>query len=339
MAQAPHIPMDFWRGREVAVTGATGFVGHHLAWQLAERGARVRALVRATSRRDHLAAAGIRCFEAPLDDAPALVRACTGCEFLFHLAGAVDFESDWERFQRINVEGTRNVLWAARAAGVRRVVHCSSIVAVGASETARSINETADWNLGPLRVPYVTTKRQAEELALEANARSLEVVVVNPASVVGPDDFAGSEFGTLCKRFWRGRIPFHFGGGNNYVDVRDVAEGHLLAAERGRPGQRYLLGGTNRTYTAFFSELARVAGRSIFRVQVPAALGKAVAALTDRFKRKRDARSYLTPGQARLMSYYFFFDCGKARRELSYEPRNLRDSLTDAFAFWMKKSA
>src|SRR5262249_32175909 len=162
---------------------------------------------------------------------------------LFHVAGAVGFGEDWEPFRRANVEGTRNVLAAARAAAVRRVVYTSSIVAIGAGPLPRALDETAAWDLGRLRVPYVTSKGLAEEAALAAAGGGLEVVAVNPASVLGPDDFAGSEFGTLCRRFWRGRIPFHFGGGNNFVDVRDVAEGHLLAAQCGRSGERYLLGG------------------------------------------------------------------------------------------------
>ncbi len=324
---------SFWSGRAVAVTGATGFVGYHVAMQLVKHGAEVVALVRPTSQRQRLLVAGIRCVEAPLEE---LARGCRGREFLFHLAGAVDFENDWERFRQVNVDGTRHMLAAAREAGVRRVVHTSSIVAVGASEEPRSLNETALWNLGALRVPYVSTKREAEELALKASGSGLEVVVLNPASVVGPADYAGSEFGTLCRRFWHGRIPLHFGGGNNFVDVRDVADGHLLAAERGRAGERYLLGGHNRTYTAFFSDLARVAARPVPRFRVPAALGTAVAWLNDRFRR-RPRRSYLTAGQARLLALYFFFDSSKAVRELGYRPRPLVETLADAHAFWMQR--
>src|SRR4029077_1389132 len=104
----------------------------------------------------------------------------------------------------------------------------------------RALDEKAQWNLARLRVPYVTTKRAAEELVLSAPAESLDVVVVNPASVVGPEDFSGSEFGTLCRRFWRGRLPFHFGGGNNFVDVRDVACGHLPPRQHGRSGGTHL---------------------------------------------------------------------------------------------------
>src|SRR5262249_19079955 len=127
----PEFQSGFWSGRKVAITGATGFVGHHLAMQLVELGARVTALVRASSVRFRLEAAGVHCEEADLCDPLALTQACQGNEIVFHLAGAVDFSNDWERFRRFNIDGTRNVLAAARSAGVRRLIHTSSIVAVG----------------------------------------------------------------------------------------------------------------------------------------------------------------------------------------------------------------
>lgn len=329
-----------WAGRAVAITGATGFVGHHLALQLVEQGASVTALVRATSSRGRLERAGVHCAEVRLDDPLSLTEACWGCEYVFHLAGAVDFEADWDRFWRINVEGSRNVLAAARRAGVRRVIHTSSIVAIGAAMEPRALNESARWDLDRLRVPYVTTKRRAEELALATASDDLDVVVVNPASVIGPDDFSASEFGTLCRRFWRGRIPFHFGGGNNFVDVRDVARGHLLAAEHGRSGERYILGGHNRTYTAFFADLARVAPRPIFRLRLPDALSPILAALNESVQQHRHSRPYLTTAQARLLARFFYVDSGKARRELGYEPRPLQPTLSDAYRFWIgRKSA
>jgi dihydroflavonol-4-reductase len=329
-----HQPAHFWPGRRVALTGATGFVGHHLARSLAGLGARVTALVRATSRRQHLERAGVACVEADLEDAAALARGCRGHEFVFHAAAAVDFEADWDRFYRLNVEGTRNVIAAARAAGARRLIHTSSVVAIGASPVPRLLDESARWDLGRLRLPYVTTKRVAEEVALAASGPGLEVVVVNPGCVVGPEDHSGSEFGTLCRRFWRGRIPFHFGGGNNFVDVRDVAAGAVLAAARGRPGQRYILGGANRTYAAFFTDLARVARRPIVRLRLPSAVATAVGALNDRF-RGRGRRSYLTLGQARLLSLFFFVDSRAAQRDLGYTPRPLLHSLKDAYHFWV----
>lgn len=323
-----------WSQRAVAITGASGFVGQHLALRLAEEGAHVTALLRPTSERRRLLAAGVRCLDYYLDDIVSIAHGCAGCEMLFHLAGAVDFAGDWPRFRRVNVDGTRNVIAAARQAGVRRLIHTSSIVAVGATPAPTIQDEDSPWDLGTLRIPYVTTKREAEERALLA--KDLDVVVVNPACVIGPDDFGGSEFGVLCRRFWKGQVPFYFGGGNNFVDVRDVADGMLRAARHGRPGQRYILGGTNLTFHAFFAELARSARRSIFRLRLPAALAEPLARLGETLSRA-GSRPTISAPQARLLSWYFFFDTSKARQELGYRPRLLRDTLADAHRFWMRK--
>jgi dihydroflavonol-4-reductase len=327
----------FWQGRSVAVTGATGFVGLHLTRLLLASGARVTALVRDPAKALRLMG-GVRCVVAPVEDAARVREACRGQEYLFHVAGAVDFGEDWGRFQHVNIDGTEHVLAAAREARVRRLVHTSSIVAVHASPRPVTVDETARWNLASARVPYVTTKRQAEELVLKAARDGLNAVVVNPASVLGPDDATGSEFGMLCKRFWRRRIPLYFSGGNNFVDVRDVARGHLLAAERGRRGERYILGGWNRSYRDFFAELARFSPRLLPRLRLPAFLAPALARLVALFDR-RGSRSYLTPAQARLLGRWFWFDDTKARSELGYEPRPLCETLADTYAFWMGKRA
>jgi dihydroflavonol-4-reductase len=187
-----------------------------------------------------------------------------------------------------------------------------------------------------MNVPYVTTKRIAEQEVLAASSPDLETVVLNPGCVIGPDDFSGSEFGTMCRRFWHGRIPFYFGGGNNFVDVRDVAAGHWQAAIKGRPGNRYILGGHNRTYTAFFGDLARVARRMIFRLKIPNTLGTLLAALCERYQVRGKTRAYLTLGQARLLSLFFYYDSAKARHELGFQPRPLNCTLADCYAFWMR---
>ncbi|MBI4572375.1 MAG: SDR family oxidoreductase [candidate division NC10 bacterium] len=157
-----------------------------------------------------LSTTGATCVEGEVEDLSAVARACDGCEVVFHVAGLVHFREDWDLFRRVNVNGTRQVLQAARSAGVRRLVHTSSIVAVGASTRPEVLDEDARWDLDRLAVPYVTTKRVAEDVALEAARGGLDVVVVNPASVVGPGDLSRSLFGTWCHRFWRGNIPFYF---------------------------------------------------------------------------------------------------------------------------------
>jgi len=322
---------EFWRGRRVALTGATGFVGHHLALALREGGADVRALVRDLAKAERLVSARVLCVRGDLDDSAALHDLVAGCDVVFHLAGAVDFETDWERFHRANVQGTANVLGAAGTAGVRRFLHTSSVVAVGASKTPRALTEAAAWNLGKYRVPYVTTKRRAETLALAA---PLDVVVVNPSCVVGPDDHFRSEFGTLFHRFWRGRLPIHFGGGNNFVDVRDVASGLLLAAEKGKRGERYLLTGVNRTWTDLFRDLARAAGRRIPRLRVPQLFADIVGEWHAHFGQRKRGRALFTTAQARLAPLFFFFDSSKARRELGWQPRPWSQTVAQTYRYW-----
>lgn len=326
--------MAFWFKRKIALTGATGFIGSHVALDLRAHGADVIALVRGSSETGRLVSGGVLCVPVSLDDVASLAAALHGCDIVIHAAGAVGFDSNWDTYYRVNVAGTRNLVQAARCAGVRRIVHTSSIVAVGAAESAVSIDETMPWNLGQYRVPYVTTKRWAEDAALSADGSGVEVVAVNPASVVGPNDFGPSEFGSVCQRFWKGNLRFHFGGGNNYVDVRDVACGIRLAAERGRAGERYLLTGENRTYHAFFTELCRAADRTIARLRLPNGLASVIGYFSDRRKRKPSRSASFTSHQAALMGLYFFFDAAKARNELGYSARPLRESLADTFAFW-----
>ncbi len=330
-----HSP-SFWTDRPVAMTGATGFVGTHLAKLLRLSGANVRALVRPSSDCSVLTSIGVDCRLVSLDDPQGIAPSLEGCEYVFHLAGAVDFKADWRRFHQANVIGTKNVLRAAHRAGVRRTVVTSSIVAVGASAAPALLDESATWNLASHRIPYVTTKRQAEELALGERFGAMDVVVVNPSCVLGPDD-AGSEFGVICQRFWKGRIPFFFGGGSNFVDVRDVALGHLAAAERGRAGQRYLLTGENLTWNDFFLELSRTANRSIPRVRLPAFLGEWFATCEDRVRGERSSRPNLSLAQAKLMPLYFFFQHDQATNDIGYRPRVLKETLADTYRTWQSR--
>jgi dihydroflavonol-4-reductase len=305
---------------------------------LVESGAAVTALVRGSSSRLRLQALGVRCVLAPLDDGPALVDGCRDADVVIHLAGAVDFGDSWDVCREVNIDGTRNLIAAARRAGVRRIVHTSSIVAVGARRDRTPLDESAAWNLGVLRVPYITTKREAEQLALSANTTGLEVVAVNPGCVIGPDDFTGSEFGTLCRRFWRGRVPFYFAGGSSFVDVRDVAAGILLAGQHGEPGTRYILAGHNRTHGQFFAELAGASERFLPRLPLPVAAGRAGAWLTARLQKRPDRRPYLSPAQSRLLGLYFFYDCRRAR-QIGYSVRPLAETLADAHTFWVGRPA
>lgn len=323
----------YWAGRTVCVTGGTGFLGYHLVKLLGEVGARVRVFALAPPP-DH----PIRRFahaEIIADDildAAAVRAAVAGSSVVIHAAGIVAvWGPSVARMWPVHVDGTRNVL-AALDPGAR-LVHTSSVVAVGASRSGDALDEETSFNLARVKLAYVQAKRAAEELALGTDR---DVVVANPGYLIGPEDYEQSVMGKFCHRFWRGRAPLAPPGGLNLVDVRDVAAGHLLTAERGTRGRRYILGGENLAYTDFMRTMADVAGmhpRLLPRIPRPAFwLG---AVLNEARGRLRGKEPYPSLGHARLNRYYWFFSSERARRELGYEPRSVRESLADAYAWYV----
>ena len=333
MAPSPGTALaaDAWRGRQVLVTGATGFIGRHVTRRLVQAGAHVVALIRDPTRATDLSAMGVRCVPGDLGTPDTIQQAASGCSHIFHVAGRVQFDGDWKTATKVHVDGTRAVVEAARAAGVRRLIHTSSIVAIGASHDGTPLDERSSWNLADRHVSYVTTKHQAEEVALAAADRDLEVVVVNPGSVIGPHDPFESEFGRFCRHFWRHRVPYHFGGGNCFVDVRDVATGQLLAAERGTSGERYILGGANVSTGAFFAALARQSPERHVWIRLPAALAPAMSLVERAVRSVRGRPSYLTPERARIATLIWYFRSDKARVALGYEPRPLAETIADTY--------
>ncbi|HMC66163.1 MAG TPA: NAD-dependent epimerase/dehydratase family protein, partial [Gemmataceae bacterium] len=253
---------DFWARKRVCVTGGTGFLGYHIVQQLVTLGARVRVLALPPNP-EHplLKASNVEFMRGDVRDLAVVRGAVAACDVIFHTAGVVAvWGQALQRMNSVHVEGTRNVL--AAAGSDARIVHTSSVVAVGASRDGDVLNEDSPFNLNGVRIDYVQAKRAAEQLAFAAAARGRHVIVTNPGYLLGPEDHEHSVMGRFCLRFWKGRMPVAPPGGLSLADVRDVARGHLLAAEHGRAGRRYILGGENRTFTQFMAELARVGGMS-----------------------------------------------------------------------------
>jgi dihydroflavonol-4-reductase len=209
-------------------------------------------------------------------------------------------------------------------------VHTSSIVAVGAAATGVPATEDSPWNLDAVKVDYVHAKKAAEELVLESAGSGRDAVVVNPSFLIGPEDYEGSGLTRFCLRFWKGRAPFAPPGGLNLVDVRDVAAGHILAAERGRPGHRYLLGGENLTFPQILQLLADVGGlrpRSLPRM--PWWLLRTIAGLAQLRSRFTGRPAFPAVQEVRLNRYSWFCSSARAISELGFRPRPVIQALAD----------
>ncbi|MBI1917179.1 MAG: NAD-dependent epimerase/dehydratase family protein [Planctomycetes bacterium] len=323
---------DFWSGRPVCVTGGTGFLGHHLVRQLLDLRADVCVLALEPAGEHPIHSEPVRSVYGDVRDIEVVRRAAAGCRVLFHTAGVVAMGQAADRMQAVHVEGTRNVLAAAPAEA--RIVHTSSLVAVGAARDGSPVTEQSNFDPCLERLAYVRAKRAAEELALAA-ARERDVVVTNPTYMVGPDDHEASVMGRFCVRYWKGGIAFAPPGGFNLVDVRDVAGGHLLAAEHGRPGRRYILGGADQLFPAFLAMLARAAG---YRPRATPRLSRwpfaLLAGLSACRSRLTGRQGFLTLDHARLSRVCWFARSDRAASELGYSARPLLGSLTDAHRWY-----
>ena len=260
------------------VTGATGFVGSHITRQLIDAGHSVRALYRSEAKLRQLAGLDLEAVPGDLDDSARLERASAGCEVVFHVAAKADYWKDDDRdaLWRVNVEGTRNLLAAAKVAGVRRVVFTSSASTVGILPGEQIADETTPFNLPPARFWYAYTKLKAEAVAAEFVAAGLDVVTLNPVVIVGPGDLnaiSGSFIIETARLQWL--LP-QSSGGISVIDARDVARAHLAACERGRAGERYILSAANLSYREWFGMIAAACD-----VRPPLALHAGLAAGTD----------------------------------------------------------
>lgn len=320
------------------VTGGTGFIGSSIVRVLLERGLDVRALCRPGSDRRNLTGLDIEVFEGDLQDADALRRGVAGCELVFHAGALYSF---WvrprQRIYDINVEGTRRVLEASKAAGVERVVHTSSVAALGLCDNGQPADETTPTELSQVVGDYKKSKYLAEQVALEY-ARRMPIVIVNPSYPVGPRDIKPTPSGQTIVDFLNRKMPAYIDTGMNIVDVEDVAVGHWLAAENGRIGERYILGGENITMKRMLDLLAEITGLKAPTFRVPYGPILALSYLNAAFCRlfPRTAPR-MTPETIRMSSHLMYFDPGKAIRELGFPQTPARDALAKAVA-WFREN-
>jgi dihydroflavonol-4-reductase len=321
------------------VTGATGFVGAHLVRALLGRQAAVRCLVRPASaagrRLDLLAGLPVEIAPGDLRNAGSLREAVAGCEVVYHCAADYRlFTPDPSEMYASNVTGTDNLLAACAQAGVGRVVYTSSVGALGLAAGGGAADERTPVTLDAMIGPYKRSKFQAERVAEQWAARGLPVVIVNPSTPVGEGDVKPTPTGQMIVDFLARRFPAYVDTGLNLIDVRDVAAGHLLAADRGRAGERYILGHRDMTLKAILDALARLTGLPSPRVRVPHWLPLGVAYLASAAARFTGRPPRATPEAVRMSRHRMFFDAGKAVRELGLPQSAIEPALARAVAWF-----
>jgi dihydroflavonol-4-reductase len=314
------------------VTGGTGFVGASIVRELIYNSWKVRALVRRASTRGNLDGLDVETAEGDLRDPDSVRRAMAGCEVVFHCAAhyALWVPRPAEIYET-NVTGTVNILMAAEDLGVDRVVYTSTVACVGLPKGGSAGTEEMYISPDEAVGHYKRSKVLAEREARKAFDRGLPVVTVNPSAPVGPYDIKPTPTGQIIVDFLNGRMPAYLDTGLNLVDVRDVARSHLLALEKGRPGERYILGNENLTLKEIFDLLARISGRPSPRVRLPYGVAL-LAALFDEGINGRLLRRTprVTISGVRLARKRMFFDSSKAVRELGHSKSPVETALRDA---------
>jgi dihydroflavonol-4-reductase len=315
------------------VTGASGFLGWHVARTLTGRGHRVRALVRPTSKLQEL---DVEPVIGDLRDPASLERAVAGCKLVFHVAA--DYRL-WSRHPRelydSNVEGTRNLLRAAQKAGVERFVYTSTVGCIGIPPAGVG-DEDQPCTLEEMSGDYKRSKFQAEQVALEFARGGFPVVIVNPTAPIGDHDFKPTPTGKIVLDFITGKMPAYIDTGLNVVDARDVALGHVLAAERGRDGERYILGCENLTLKQILERLAAITGKKAPAVQLPYAVAYAAGVVTTAWAAV-SGRTPMAPLEAvKMAKKKMFVTHAKAARELGYAPGPVDAALRRAVE-WFRR--
>lgn len=321
----------------VFVTGGSGFVGGHLVRALLDRGAEVSCLVREASPRANLEGLPVRLVVGDLREPSSYADALRGVETLFHCAADYRlYVPDPATMYASNVQGTEGILRAAAEAGVGRVVYTSTVGALGHTEDGSAADESTPVALGDMIGHYKRSKFLAERAALDWAAKGLPVVLVHPSAPVGDADLKPTATGQMIVDFLDGRMGAYVDTGLNLVDVRDVAEGHLLAAEKGRPGERYILGHRNMSLKEILEMLADLTGLPGPRFRVPHWLPMAVAAVDTCRARVFRGEPRIALDAVRLSRRPMYFDAGKAVRELGLPQTPVEQALGRA-ADWFRE--
>jgi dihydroflavonol-4-reductase len=314
------------------VTGATGFVGSHVARALAEQGADLRLLVRANSNPRNIQDLKADLVTGDLREPASLEKAIAGCDAIFHVAA--DYRlwvRDPEEMYRANVEGTRAILDAARKNNVSRVVYTSSVATMGFSSDGRSADENSPVSLDSMIGPYKRSKFMAEQIAVEAARAGQNIVIVNPTTPIGERDIKPTPTGRIVVDFLKKKFPAYVDTGLNLVDVKVCAQGHIAAFEKGRSGERYILGGENLTLKQILDKLAVITGLPSPTIRVPYFVALATGVVDEIFTgRIRGREPRATIDAVRMGRKKMFITSAKAERELGWKSLAVNAALSRA---------
>ena len=316
----------------ILVTGATGFVGSAVARRLLAAGEPVRVLVRPESDRRNLEGLDVDIVTGDLLEPASLERALSGCRGLFHVAA--DYRL-WARYPRelyeTNITGTKNLMHAAGAAGVERIVYTSSVAVLGLTTGASPADENTPVSFSDMIGDYKRSKFLAEEEVRRlVHESELPVIIVNPSAPAGPRDVKPTPTGRMIFEAAAGRVPAYVDTGLNIVHVDDVAEGHLLAFSKGNLGERYILGGHNMTLSEILAWIAAAAGIEPPRLKLPHNLVLPIAWASEVWARLTGRDPFATVDSVRMAKKKMFFSSAKAERELGYHARPAGEALQDA---------
>jgi dihydroflavonol-4-reductase len=318
------------------ITGATGFVGWHVVRLLVERMKDVRALVRPTSDRRFVQNLPVEFFEGDLRDASSLTKALAGVTNVFHVAADYRLWSrDPNELYESNLRGTTNLITAARNAGVGRFVYTSTVGTIAVPHSRQLPDETTKATLNDMIGHYKKSKLMAEQAVLNAAADGFPAVVVNPTTPVGPFDWKPTPTGRIILDFLNRRMPAYVDTGMNVVGVEDVAEGHWQAFQRGRIGQRYILGGRNMTLKEILDSLATATHRRAPRIKMPYAAALAAGYAENIFCSVTGREPRIPLEGVRMSRHKMFVDCSLATRELGFSPGSVDGALERAARWYI----